>query len=203
MAVPTRPAPAPTRSPSPTAAPPSPMPAPRRAASTQLPADHHQHRHPQHQSGNPGLQKHQRKRHTCLHCPRRLPTHPQRSAQRECRPGRPVMRRDRPRAGVAAVAAPPSSADPSLPERLPEGRSRSPVGSACKKLSHRLPNQAHGSAQIGYACHGAGGLPGAISWIVGAQSPPFDLPGMERVAVGATAHTAPVRGQACSCPWRA
>ena len=34
-------------------------------------------------------------------------------------------------------------------------------------------------------------LPGAIGWIVGAESPPSDLPGMERVAVGVTAPAGP------------
>jgi hypothetical protein len=32
-------------------------------------------------------------------------------------------------------------------------------------------------------------LPEAIGWIAGAESPPSDLPGMERVAVGVTALT--------------
>ena len=34
-------------------------------------------------------------------------------------------------------------------------------------------------------------LPGAIGWIVGAESPPSDRLGMERVAVGVTAPTGP------------
>ena len=34
-------------------------------------------------------------------------------------------------------------------------------------------------------------LPGAIDWVVGAESPPCDLPDMDRVAVGVTAPTAP------------
>ena len=42
----------------------------------------------------------------------------------------------------------------------------------------------------GYTCH-VPVLPGAIGWIVGAESPPSDPPGMERVAVGATAPTGP------------
>jgi hypothetical protein len=54
----------------------------------------------------------------------------------------------------------------------------------------------------GYACH-VQVLPGAVGWIVGAESLPCDLPGMERMTVGVAAPTAPVRGQACFCPWRA
>ena len=46
------------------------------------------------------------------------------------------------------------------------------------------------AAPIGYTCH-VPVLPGAIGWIVGADSPPSDLPGMERVAVGVTAPTGP------------
>ena len=42
----------------------------------------------------------------------------------------------------------------------------------------------------GYMCH-VPVLPGAIGWIVGAESPPSDLPGMERVAVGVTTPTGP------------
>jgi hypothetical protein len=34
-------------------------------------------------------------------------------------------------------------------------------------------------------------LPGAIGWVVRAESPPCDLPDMDKVAVGVTAPTAP------------
>jgi hypothetical protein len=54
----------------------------------------------------------------------------------------------------------------------------------------------------GYTCH-VPVLPGAIGWIVGAESPPGHPAGYGEDGGRCNRSYHPVRGQARSCPWRA